>query len=186
MTATTVAPEVEALRDHLARQFVIARERSGRDEGRRRVEVRCRQLDLLVDPPHGMTELHAGVPERVPDRTRDRLDLLGHLPRFDVVDEQQVEIALRSQLAAAVSADRQQRDPARRTLGSCDRVVEDRDDPLVGDLRQRPTPVAAGDAGRPQRPAPGDPAEPQTSRNDVSGQSDRREAQGIGGRDGNE
>ena len=138
------SPHVEALGDHLGGQLVVAGERPRRHERRRRIEVGLGEIELLVDPPDGMTEFHTGVPQRVPDRAGDRFDLLGDLLRLDVVDEQQIEVALWSELATSVSTDREQRHPARRAGGLCHRVVEDRRDPVVGDLCQRSAVVATG------------------------------------------
>ena len=142
VSGAVASPHVEALRDHLGGQLVVAGERSRRDECRGRIEIGLREVELLVDPPDGVAELHTGVPQRIPDRAGDRLDLLGDLLRLDVVDEQQVEVALRGEFAAAVSADREQRHPAGRTRGLRDRLVEDGRDPVVGDLRERSAVVA--------------------------------------------
>ena len=141
--AAVAAPRRQTLSDHLRGQLVVTGERPGGHERRGRVEVGPGEVELLVDPSDGMTELHARVPQRVPDGARNRLDLFGDLLRFDVVDEQQVEVALRGELAAPVAADRQQCDPTGRAVGPCDRFVEDGDHPLVGDLRERPAVVAA-------------------------------------------
>ncbi len=60
------------------------------------------------------------------------------------MDEQQVEIALWGEFAAAVPAGRQQGNPSGRALGAGDRVVEERHDPVVGELRKRPAVVTPG------------------------------------------
>jgi hypothetical protein len=137
------APQVETLRDHLRGQLVVAGQWPRRDQGGGGVEVGPGQIELLVDPSDGVAEFHTRIPERVPDGAGDRLDLLGDLLRLHVVDQQEIEVALRCELAASVAADRQQRHPACSTLDPSGRIVEDVDHPVVGDLGQRPAELPA-------------------------------------------
>ena len=85
---------------------------------------------------HRVAELHAGVPDRIPDRRGQRFDLRPHLLGLEVVDEQEIEIAVRSQLAPSVPADGEQRDPPPVGAVVGDRPIEHVDDPLVGHVRQ--------------------------------------------------
>ena len=64
------------------------------------------------------------------------------------MDEQQVEVALRRQLAASVSADRQQRHSASGELEPLERLVEDGHHPLVGDICERSAVVATWASNR--------------------------------------
>ncbi len=114
MAFAVATPQRQSLLDDLRGQFVVAGQRARRDQCGGGVEVGGGEVELLVDAADGMAQLHARVPERIPDRTGERFDLLGHLPRLDVVDEQEVEVALRGQLAASVPSDRQQRHPTTR------------------------------------------------------------------------
>ena len=95
--------------DHLGRQLRVAGDQAGGEQRRRRVEVVLARSSWSSSGAHGVAELRAGVPQRVPDRRRERLDAT----RRRVVDEQQVEVAVRRQLAAPVAADREQRHPWR-------------------------------------------------------------------------
>ncbi len=142
VTITSTAPQRQALLDDLCGQVVVAGERTCRDERRGRVEIGCGEIELLVEATNGVTELHTRVPQRIPDRAGDRLDLFRDLLRFHIMDEQEVEVALRRQLAAAVSADRQQRHPAGGSLEPPECLVEDGHHPVVGDLGERPAVVA--------------------------------------------
>ena len=68
-------PQILGLCDHPHRQFVVTGQRAGVEHRRRRVEVGRRQIELLVDTAHRVTELDAGVPQRIPERARNRGDL---------------------------------------------------------------------------------------------------------------
>ena len=138
MTITVAAPQRQPLLDDLRGEVVVAGQWPRRDERRCRVEVGGGEVELLVEAAHCVTELHPRVPQRVPDRTCERLDFLLDLLRLHVVDEQEVEVALRGQLASAVPADGQQRHPAAGALDPFERLVEDGSHPVVGDLCQRP------------------------------------------------
>ena len=90
--------------DHLGAELGVAGDVTGGEQRRRRVEVDLGKCQLLVDRAHGMAELEAGVPHRVPDRGRHLRDAC----RLALVDEQQVEVALRRQLAATEPANGQE------------------------------------------------------------------------------
>ncbi len=130
------SPHIETGSHHLAGEFVVAGERPDGEHRRGRFEIGPRQLDLFLHTAHRMSELHAGVPDRIPDGRGQRLDLRPHLPGLEVVDEQEVEIAERSQLAPAVSADGEQRDPPPVGPVVGHGPIEDVDDPLVGHVTQ--------------------------------------------------
>src|SRR5690606_12095461 len=89
----------------------------------RGVELVVGEPDRLVDGAHRMTELLSGVPDRVPDA-------LGDLCRVDawVVEEQHVEVALRTQLASAVATNRDERDADRARVagGRLEELAQDR------------------------------------------------------------
>ena len=57
-----------------------------------------------------MVDLDALIPQRVPERLGDRLDVAAA-----VMDEQKIEIRVRAKLAASVATDSDQGDPTRRT-----------------------------------------------------------------------
>ncbi len=52
-------PESTALRHDLVRELVVAGEGPCRDQGGGRIEIGAGKFELLVDPAHGVAELHA-------------------------------------------------------------------------------------------------------------------------------
>ena len=82
---------------------------------------------------HGVVEGEAEVPHRVPEAVGEQGD--GAVAAAPVVQEQQVEVAARGELAAAVAADGDQGRAAHPGLGG--RVGEQRGQPLVGQLGER-------------------------------------------------
>ncbi len=133
---TLRSPHLETGGHHLAGEFVVAGERPDGEHRRGRFEIGPRQLDLLLHAAHRMSELHAGVPQRIPDGGGQRRDLRPHLPGLHVVDEQEVEIAERSELPPAVPADGEQRDPSLVGPVVGDGPIEHVDHPLVGHVRE--------------------------------------------------
>ena len=131
-------PRSQAPLDHLAGDLTITGERSGGEECRGRIEVAVDQFELFVDPTDRVAELDAGIPEGIPDRAGDRFDLVGDPACLAVVDEQQVEVAVRSQLAAAVAPDGEEGDAM---LGRMlpDGRFEQAHDPGIGDVGERTT-----------------------------------------------
>ena len=80
---------------------------AGRQQGRGRVEVVVGERQRLVDRAHRVTEFHPGVPDRIPQRLSELLDV-----RRPAMHEHQVEIAERGELGAAVATDGHQGDVA--------------------------------------------------------------------------
>ena len=70
------------------------------------VEVRSCDLEKSLDGVDPMTELQSSIPDRVPE-------LLGDICNFDVwrMDQDDVDVALRSHLRTAVSTHRAERHP---------------------------------------------------------------------------
>ena len=62
------SPHLETGGHHLAGEFVVAGERPDGEHRRGRFEIGPRQLDLILHTAHRVAELHAGVPDRIPDR----------------------------------------------------------------------------------------------------------------------
>ena len=121
------------------------------------------EVELFVDPAHGVTELDSGIPERIPQSTRRRLDVLGDLLGLDVVDQQEVEVAARREFPAPVSTDRQQGHATRLRWVRSHRLVEEFDHPVVGEFGQHPAVrrVRIGRLGPPLPPgAPPDELRP--------------------------
>ena len=172
--ATAVAAVLRRpLRRQPGAELVVAGERAGAEQRRRRVQVLGGEGELLVERAHGVAELEPGVPQRVPERGGDLVDAAGP----PVVDEQHVDVALRGQLLAPVPADGDERDgrPApprhdpRRSLGeqpaqqlvgrvrqctaqlpAAERAVGDQRVPLGGRRRRHPRrvgPIVIGCAG---------------------------------------
>ena len=91
----------------LAGQLRVAGDVPGVEQAERGLQVVAGDLRGLVDGAHRVVEAQAGVPDRVPDAVGER----GRRRRPAVVQQDQVEVAARGELAAAVAADRDQRDP---------------------------------------------------------------------------
>jgi hypothetical protein len=115
--------------DDLVAELRVTGDVASRQQGGRGVEIGLRQRQGVVDAAHRVPELEAGVPDRVPDRTRDRLEAA----RRRLMHQQQVDVAERRQLAAPVPADGDQCEArSARVLLSGER--RERDDPGVGRL----------------------------------------------------
>ena len=112
-------------------ELLGADEAACREECRGGVEVGSGDLQQPVDRVDSMAELQACVPDRIPD-------LLGELLEVGVgrVYEDDVEIAVRRHLLAAVSSDRDQRHPV-----GYPGFLGDGHDPVVEPLRVRSSEV---------------------------------------------
>ncbi len=132
-----VAPQPFATRPQLIDEVVVAREGAGRQCSGCGVEVVASQRQLLVDMAHAVSQRDPRVPDRVPDRAGRRLDLLGDLARFHVVDQHHVEVAERSEFTSAISTDRDEGEARRPVAVLLDRGVEQRSQPFVGQLGKR-------------------------------------------------
>ena len=106
------APVREQLGAKPERHGGIAGDVPGVEEAEGDARVLPGRLRHLGQGADGVVEVGTGVPERVPDLPRDRRDVDG-VERVEV-DEHDVEVAARGELAAAVAADRDQRDAVRR------------------------------------------------------------------------
>ena len=100
-----LAPAHPALGDQPAGELVVAGQGTGAEQRRRRLEVVGGEGEVVVDGPHGVAELEAGVPERIPQRRRQLLDARRPL----LVHQDHVDVAERRQLPAPVAADGEQR-----------------------------------------------------------------------------
>jgi hypothetical protein len=87
---------------------LVAAEVACREQRSSRVEILTCELECLIDGAHRVSELHALVPDRVPELRRELL-----ARRRIGGEEQDVEVALRAELAASVSTDRHERDATR-------------------------------------------------------------------------
>ena len=133
-----LAPLGEGPLPHLLGELRVAGEVADLEERRGGVEVVGGEAEGLLRGAHGVTQLHPLVPDRVPEPVGDRADRRGP----PVVQEQQVEVAVRGQLATPVPPGGGEGD-ARRPGGG---EVEEADQPTVDQVAQGPAPVAAGDA----------------------------------------
>ena len=84
-----------------------------------------------------MTEVQLLVPDGIPDPFRDRRDI-----HAAIVDEHHVDIALRTELGAAVPADRNERDTGRRRPSG---VMQELGEPPIDQIAVRSTPRATGE-----------------------------------------
>jgi hypothetical protein len=101
-----VGPPV--LERHLAQpggHVRVAGDVPGVQQPERDLEVSAGHASCLRDRAHGVIEVRAGIPHRVPDPVRDLRDVVAA-----VMQHQHVEVAARQQFLAAVAADRDQGD----------------------------------------------------------------------------
>ena len=144
--APVTTPARQALRGQPAGQLLVAGQVAGAQQRRRRVEVVAGQRQLVVVRAHGMAELQAGVPQRVPQGRRRLLDALG----LALVDEHHVDVAVRRQLTPAVAADGDERHrrlapPRRDAVGS---LGPQPDEQVVGRCREGPAQLAPAERRR--------------------------------------
>ena len=81
------------------------------DERRFRLHVRVRHVHAIVDAPHRVSDLQADVPQRIQHAVNQPGQIRQRFARRDlaVVQKHEVNVAVRVQLAAAVTADGHQR-----------------------------------------------------------------------------
>ena len=116
-----LAPLIERLSLQLVDEHLTPTEGSDLQQRRRRIEITRGKVERLVDRPDGMPELHPGVPDRIPDALGD----LGRRP-FELVDQEQIEIRTRAQVATAVATHRRQREA--RNIAD---IIDDRTEPGI-------------------------------------------------------
>lgn len=134
---------LHALRDdrflELGEELLIARDQTGFNQrGARfdaaRVIAVVRRFHTLADTAHGMAGFEAEIKQRQPDavqhplQNRQGLHAVGHLT---FLQKQEIDVAQRIQFAAAVTAERDQRDGGEAVLGALGEVV-------VGRVPKRP------------------------------------------------
>jgi hypothetical protein len=124
-------PRLARLAGERVGQTGITGDQTGRQQRGGRIEVGRGEIERLGHAAHRVPELETRVPHRVPHPTGELVD---HL--VTVMEDHDVEIAERRQLAAAIAADG---DDGHRLLGSLsgERSVGDLGQPLVGPVRQR-------------------------------------------------
>ena len=74
-------------------------DRAHRQERRRHIEVVTGQGEGLVNRAYRMADLEATIPDRIPQRRREVIDIA-------FVQQQQIEIAVRAEVAAPITAGR--------------------------------------------------------------------------------
>ena len=99
-----VAPLGTRLGREFRDELLLTADETDVEQRRRGVEVAAGEIKCFVYGAHGVTELHAGVPDRIPDLLGD----LGHMSR-PAVDQQEVEVGSHAQVASAISPHRGQR-----------------------------------------------------------------------------
>ena len=122
-----VAPLARDAIDQLVAHRVVAGDDARVEQAERGLEVVVGDGARLVGRADAVVELEAGVPDRVPEPVGERADVATATP---VVDQDEVEVAGRTELAAAVRTDGEQHD-ARL-------VAEEADEPLVDHVRRPP------------------------------------------------
>ena len=93
-------PESTNLFDHRKRNLGVPPDHSGVEQSERDAQVRLGNTEDLLRLPHRMIDLDALIPERIPQGFGNLLDVTPTL-----VDEQQIKVGVRAELASAVSAD---------------------------------------------------------------------------------
>src|SRR5262249_13953371 len=97
-----LAPDlVDHPRVELVVELRLAAEVAGVEERGLDLQVARGEPAALADVPEGVADGEPGVPERVEDHLRDGLDVRVHLPR---IEEEEVDVRARIELAAAVAA----------------------------------------------------------------------------------
>jgi hypothetical protein len=99
------APRLAGLGGEASGEACVARDQSGAEQRRGRLEVVGGELERLAHGPHRMAEFRSFVPEWVPERAGDRLDVIGAL-----VEQEEVEVAVGAQFGTAVTPDRNECD----------------------------------------------------------------------------
>ena len=92
----------------LPEQRFVARDQPGFDERGLGLHVAVGDLDAVVDAPDGMAHLEADVPERVENAVDDLGEMRQRLAaghHLAVVQEHEIDVAVRIQFGAAVAAD---------------------------------------------------------------------------------
>lgn len=131
-----VAPVGEDGRAQSCGEAEVAGEVPGVQQPELDLEVLARGLACLGGRTDGVVEVEAEVPDRIPDAVGQG----GHRAGIGaaVVQEQQVEVAARGELAAAVAADGDERDAA-QLVGA---RVEQTGQPVVGQFGEGRTAAA--------------------------------------------
>jgi hypothetical protein len=124
-------PAPERPLEHRGHHGGVAGHQPDRQGGGGGVEVAVGQGQGLPRRAHGVAQLHAGVPHRVPEPVGHG----GHAVPAGLVEEPQVEVAARRQLAPAVAANGHEGETAVRSPGG---LREALGQPAVGHGGQRP------------------------------------------------
>ena len=111
------APGVQQGRTCRADQLGVAGEHAEIEQSDAGAQLATGDLGALGRGPDRVVELHAGVPERVPELVGESLDrrLLPVSELATVVQQHEIEVGARAQLAACQAADTGQRHPGRGT-----------------------------------------------------------------------
>ena len=140
-------PLRESAIGQLGGQSGVAGEVTNAEQRRRSVQIGMRQRERLSDGAHAVTEDETLVPHRVPDAISDRGDV-----RASVVEQHDIDVALRTQLASSVPADRDERKAVRRHASRG--VLQQFGQPAVDEIAVRPAPIPTGQRGVGQQPRP--------------------------------
>ena len=141
---------------HVPEQLLVAGDKPRFDQRRLRLHVAIGNFDAIVHRPHRMADLQADVPQRVKhtvgERRQKRVRFAARRrDRVAVVQEHDLNVALRIQLAATVAADAHHRELGRRSFGFHRRVGPDRVQKVTQQhVHHRcpgPANVASADAG---------------------------------------
>ena len=95
-TTNAAAPRAPHRAGHRGEQILVAGDQPGVQQPQRGTQVGRRHLHGLPDGAHAVVELDAGVPQRVPQRSRE----LSHVA-LALVHEYQIQVGIRHHLAAA-------------------------------------------------------------------------------------
>ena len=145
--ASIAAPARVPLGEEPAGEPVVPGDRPGAELRGGRVEVCVGAGQLLIERSNRVAELQAGVPQRVPERRGELLDA-GRPP---VMDEEDVDVAVRGELVAAVAAHRDEGHGPLAASGKAGLGIgEERSQEVVGGARHcggevSPTDRAVGD-----------------------------------------
>ena len=114
---SVAAPLGEQRASQAEREVRVTGQVPGVEQPQRHPEIGRRLLRRLGQRTHGVVDVRARVPQRVPDRARPVAGLHAR-----VVHEHHVEVAVRRELAPSVPADSDQGDPDLRARGPAERI----------------------------------------------------------------
>ena len=124
-------PQAPDLLDHGHGHLLISPDDPGIEEAERDAKIRLGDPEDLLGATYRVVDLDPLVPQRVPERLGDLLDVAS-----SIVDEQQVEVGVRAELSSSVAPDGHEGDPLRRSACGGRSMIGQA---CIGEVGERPT-----------------------------------------------